>query len=179
MKPTVKHMALAVIFLILFPLAAQAHRVIVFAWVEEGQIHVKGSFGKDRPAMNSKIELVTPEEVVLAQTTTDKKGMAVFALPQSIDSDLTVQLEAGPGHQGHWTLSQDELLAGLPAKTPSQTPEQTSAAPEKETRVDTSHEQEIEDLEAGPSPYRIAGGIGLIFVLAFGVQTLKRRKAGA
>ncbi len=28
--------------------SALAHKVIVFAWVEQGRIHVEGSFGSDR-----------------------------------------------------------------------------------------------------------------------------------
>ena len=88
---------------------ALAHKIIVFAWVEQGRIHVEGSFGSDRPAKNCAIKVTGLNGVLVHQGITDAEGMYSFALPETLDSDLVIEMNAGPGHLGHWTIPKDEL----------------------------------------------------------------------
>jgi len=138
--------------------SALAHKVIVFAWVELGQIHVEGSFGSDRPAKNCVIKVTDSNKNLVHQGVTDAQGQYFFALPDTRDSDLLVELNAGTGHSGHWTLTKDEL--GV-APTPKSLGEKMA---------------QKQDLEKNPSLVRILSGIMVIFGLAFAATWIKKRK---
>ncbi len=138
--------------------SALAHKIIVFAWVEQGRIHVEGSFGSNRPAKNCGIKVTDLNGVLVHQGITDTQGMYSFALPETLNSDLVIEMNAGPGHLGHWTIPKDELGA-------EPTPENI----EKKMA-------EKQALEKNPSLGRIAAGIVLIFGLAFAAAWIKRRK---
>jgi len=138
--------------------SALAHKVIVFAWVEQGRIHVEGSFGSDRPAKNCVIKVTGFNGVLVHQGITDNRGIYSFALPETLDSDLVIELSAGPGHLGHWAIPKDEL--GV---------EPTPENMEKKMAEKNS-------LEKNPSLARIAAGIALIFGVAFAAAWIKRRK---
>ncbi|MBU0969788.1 MAG: hypothetical protein KKC20_04035 [Proteobacteria bacterium] len=140
--------------------AALAHKVIVFAWVEQGQIHVEGSFGSDRPAKNCTLTVKTPNGILVHQGITDTQGLYSFVLAKVPDSDLILELNAGTGHSGQWTLPHDELF-------------QESSPENLKDKM-----AQKQSLEKSPSLARIAAGIAAIFVLAFLVSVVKRRKKG-
>jgi nickel transport protein len=139
---------------------ALAHKVIVFAWVEQEIIHVEGSFGSSRPAKNCVINAKNPMGILIHQGITDEKGLYSFQLPDNLNSDLVVELDAGSGHSGRWTILKDELVS------PS-TPENL----EKKMAQKQS-------LKKKPSLAKIALGIAIIFGLAFAATLLQRRKKG-
>ncbi len=153
-----KILAFIVLVLMISSTSALAHKVIVFAWVEQGRIHVEGSFGSDRPAKNCEIKVTGPNKILVHKGITDAQGMYSFALPQILDSDLVIEMNAGPGHLGHWTIPKDELVA-----------EPTPEAVEKKMA-------EKQSLEKKPSMSRIASGIALIFGVAFVVAWIKQKK---
>lgn len=138
---------------------ALAHKVIVFAWVEDGIVHVEGGFGGKRPARDCKVIVLDDKDQVVHQGMTSEEGRHEFPLPRGNFSRLTIVLEAGPGHKGDWTLEGEDLK---PDKTTS-TPGETEA-------------ERPEELSGGPSPFKIAGGIAMIFALALGARFLSRRK---
>ncbi len=140
---------------------ALAHKIIVFAWVEQGQIHIEGSFGSNRPAKNCVIQVKNTKGILVHQGTTDTQGLYSFKLPKHPGSDLIITLAAGPGHSGQWTIPENEL-----AQNP--TPENL------ERKM-----AEKESLEKSPSLARIAAGIGVIFGLAFVAAWVKKRKRSA
>ncbi|MCP3940775.1 MAG: hypothetical protein GY710_04745 [Desulfobacteraceae bacterium] len=135
-----------------------AHKVIVFAWVEDGRIHVQGSFGSNRPIKNCVIQVKRPGGILIHQAITDIKGLCSFDLPDHLESDLIVELNAGPGHLGQWTIPKDELIYEV--------------SPE----ILEKKMIEKQALEKSPSPTRIATGIALIFGLAFVVARVKKTK---
>ena len=138
--------------------SALAHKVIVFAWVEQGQIHIEGSFGSDRPAKNCVIKVTDSNKGLVHQGITDAQGLYSFALPDTKDSDLMVELNAGTGHSGHWTLLKGEL--GV------------------EPTLKSLEEKMVQkqDLEENPSLASILSGIAVIFGLAFAATWIKKRK---
>ncbi len=138
---------------------AFAHKVIVFAWVEDGMIHTQSSFGSNRKAQDCKLTIVDEEGVIVHQGLTDDQGEYAFKIPPDIKSDLVVNLVAGTGHKGYWRLSYDELV--LP--TTSMNIEQA---------MDNKKQ-----LEQSPSVFKILGGVGIIILLAFVMKFLKRKKA--
>ncbi|SDT84840.1 hypothetical protein [Desulfobacula phenolica] len=148
---------LALILAIIPASRAIAHKVIIFAWVEDGMIHTESSFGSKRKAKDCTITVVDEKDMVVYTGKTDQDGNHVFKIPENIDSDLILNLDAGTGHKGQWRLSKDELVA-----VPSPVDIRTAM-------------DEKEKLEKNPSAFKIIGGIGIIFLLALGIRLLKRK----
>jgi nickel transport protein len=140
---------------LLWAQTATAHKVIVFAWVEEGIVHTESSFGSKRPAKDSLIVVKDAQGQVVVQGRTSDEGLFDFKVPENVSSDLHVVLEAGTGHKGSWTILKQELEPGTP---------DTQAATEAKKAA-----------EQGPSAAKIAGGIGIILLLALlGRRFLKK-----
>ncbi len=129
------------IILIVVPDLAFAHKVIIFAWVEDGMIYSESSFGSKRKAMNSKIIVEDESGSVIHTGLTDTNGDYAFKIPDLVDSDLILKLDAGSGHGASWRISKEELT-GLPDKTDIK-----AAMTEKET------------LQKSPSILKILSGI--------------------
>jgi nickel transport protein len=145
--------------LLIFNSSAMAHKVIVFAWVETGMIHIESSFGSNRPAKNCEIIIKTPEGTIVHQGLTDDQGLHALKIPDYMDSDLIVSLNAGPGHSGLWTIPKIELVG--------------EATPENlEKKM-----AEKQSLEKGPSFARIVSGIAIIFGLALVGAWIKKKKS--
>ena len=136
---------------------AFAHKVIIFAWVEDGMIFSQSSFGSKRKARDCAITVLNDKGMVIHKGQTDKQGEYSFKIPENIDSDLILKLEAGTGHQAQWKISKQELVT-------------------KPSEQDISFtKKEKENLEKSPSILKIITGIVIIFLLAMGVKFLKRK----
>ncbi len=154
----IKNILILALILTVIPVShAIAHKVIIFAWVEDGMIYTESSFGSKRKAKDCTITVVDESDRVVHTGQTDQDGNHAFKIPEGIDSDLILKLEAGTGHKGQWRLSQEELVT-VP-----------SPVDIKATM------KEKEKLEQDPSVFKIIGGIGIIFLLTLGVKFLKRK----
>lgn len=95
------------------PQPALAHRVFLFASVEQEAIVVDGRFSKSRPAQRAEVEIFEAQSGrLLLQGVTDSQGRARFAIPEELmrnPVDLRLILNAGEGHQARWRLSAAEL----------------------------------------------------------------------
>ncbi len=147
---------MALILLIMTAGPSFAHKVIVFAWVEDGNIYTQSSFGGKRKAKNCKIVVVDEKGTVVHKGMTDENGDHAFKIPKGVNSDLTINLEAGAGHKAHWLIAYDEI--SLPSDSST-----TDAMTVKQ------------NLEKGPSFFKILGGLGIIFLLAFVLKRFKRK----
>jgi nickel transport protein len=92
---------------LLFSLPAHAHRVNVFAWVEGDTVHVESKFSGGKPVHQGKVIVTGPAGAVVLEGTTNDQGEFTFTAPRK--ADLTVNLEAGTGHRGEWTVRADEI----------------------------------------------------------------------
>ena len=147
--------------LVLLTSPAMAHKVVLFAWVENGMIHAEAGFGSKRPAQKCIVQAYTADKNMVYQGITDEQGQLSFPIPLPIVSDLALKLVAGTGHLGQWVIPENEL------KTEPPTDELSKKMAEKEK------------LEKPPSLYRILAGIGLIFGLALMVRWMKLRQTKA
>jgi len=138
---------------------AAAHKVILFAWVEDGMIFTESSFGSDRKAKNCSIQVFNEKGVMVHAGKTNQQGEYRFEIPENIDSDLLLKLDAGTGHQARWKIPKTELTAAPSAK-----------------EVTEAHKQS-EKLKKSPSVFRILTGIAIIFLMALTLKFLKRNKS--
>lgn len=113
---------LALIFLLLLPMSALAHRVNVFAYAEGDIIHVEARFQKGVPAQDSEVRVSHAKSGrEYLQGKTDGEGRFSFPIPEQARADradLKILLSAGEGHQNEWILTAGEYLpppAALPA----------------------------------------------------------------
>ncbi len=90
-----------------------AHRVNIFAWTAAGSIEAECSFSGGSPAQNSSVSVLdTATGQVLATAKTDSDGHCDFAITDSMrnaPNGLTLQVNAGSGHLGKWTIEASEL----------------------------------------------------------------------
>jgi len=97
-----------------------AHRVNVFAWVDGDRIHSISKFSGGRPAKNSEIVVLDPDEKIILTGATDEKGEFSFPVPQK-KTGVKIVLNASLGHRGEWSLSPDDI-AGAQAPPASRHP---------------------------------------------------------
>ncbi|CAK7058472.1 MAG: hypothetical protein DELT_01316 [Desulfovibrio sp.] len=106
------------LILILFTGTSYAHRVNVFAFVDDGAIQVDCFFSKSQKVRNG--ALVITDSVTgdtLLAGTTDEQGLFRFRPPDAFltkGHGLTILLNAGQGHQSEWQVPPEELQALLP-----------------------------------------------------------------
>ena len=143
-----------ILFLTVCTSQAFAHKVIVFAWVEAGQVHIEAGFGGKRPAKNCEIQVNDSDGNIVYKGTTDDQGRHSFAVPEGYAGDMIVELRAGPGHKGTWTLSADEFSTTEKGASQADTSEKKTDAPT------------VNPLNQGTDPLRIIAGIAIIFGLA-------------
>jgi nickel transport protein len=101
--------------------SASAHRVNVFAWVEDDTIYVESKFSSGKKVKDGKIVVTDPRGVELLTGRTNDQGEFSFKIPKP--TDLKIVLIAGQGHQAEWTIRAAEM-----AELPTQKTSQTSAA---------------------------------------------------
>lgn len=115
MKNLCKFLFITVMALYMFiPTSANAHRLNVFAWLENDKILVECNFGEKHPAVNAKVN-VTDEatQKELLHGTTNDNGRFAFQVPEVIRQGhgLIITVNAGEGHLGKWTMDASELYA--------------------------------------------------------------------
>ncbi len=88
--------------------AVFAHKVSIFAWVEEDYVHTISKFSGGKKAMNTPVEVYNNKGKLLLKGVTDNNGEFSFKIPQRIE--MTVVLAAGMGHKAKWTIPVDEII---------------------------------------------------------------------
>lgn len=109
--------SLGLLFLIcLFPRPADAHKVNVFAYAENGRIHAESYFVDGSKCKNSLIEVIDNKTgTKLLEGKTDENGQFSFDIPHA--TSIKLILHAGTGHQNEYTLTEEEVReAMLPAE---------------------------------------------------------------
>ena len=185
---------------LLFSYPALAHKVSVFAYVEDGKVFVEGYFADGKKPMDSEVSVFADgAETPVFEGRTDDQGMLSFPLPK-VDSALRVVLNAGMGHRGEYTIPKAEVVgaAEMPAAsssvlTPSSpdnlsTPAAAIDKAELESIVNHAVAEAIKPLvrELAASQEHVSftqkvGGVGYIFgvmgILAFLLARKKEEKA--
>ena len=96
------------LFLSIFPaLSVHAHKVNVFAYVEDGKIHIESYFPDGKAVERGVIEILDSQSRKVAEGVTDKEGKCVLSIPEK--DDLTIVINASMGHKNTYLLKKEEL----------------------------------------------------------------------
>lgn len=137
---------------------AHAHRANVFAYVEGDHIVAEGYFSKSVKALDCRVVLRTEDGGIIAEGTTDAKGIVRFDMAdlKPISAPVVVELDAGSGHKAVFTVRQEDfpesVLASSAGKSgntasehPPQTPAKQSAPNGRPSSVDAKEQARILD----------------------------------
>lgn len=94
--------------------AAAAHRLNVFAWLENDHIIVECGFGDNRPARAANVAVIDSDtKKELVRGVTNEAGQFTFTVPQVVREGhgLLIDVNAGEGHHGEWSMDASELYA--------------------------------------------------------------------
>ncbi len=108
--PSLKKKLLPLFFMglcLLIPLAATAHNVTIFAWVEGDMVYTESKFSGGRKAKEALIEVQDMSGKKLLEGKTDQNGEFSFKLPHK--ETLKIILKAGMGHGNEWILTAEEI----------------------------------------------------------------------
>ena len=86
---------------------ALAHKVNVFAYVEDGTVYTESYFPDGKPVENGTIEVFNADNTKLLEGKTDKEGKFSFKLPKK--EDLTIVINASMGHRNSYLLKKSEM----------------------------------------------------------------------
>jgi nickel transport protein len=90
-----------------FVMPAHAHKVNIFAYVENGKIHTESYFPDGRKVEDGTIEVFDSQKQKVAEGKTDKQGKCVLPIPKK--DDLTIVIDASMGHKNSFLLKKSEL----------------------------------------------------------------------
>lgn len=87
---------------LLLPTAACAHKVSIFAYVEDGIIYTESYFSDGKPVEQGRVLVYDNVDNLVLEGRCDKQGMFQFAVPKA--AELLLVIEAGLGHRGRYLL---------------------------------------------------------------------------
>lgn len=101
--------------LLLAPAVAQAHKMEVEAKTDGATVRVVAGYEGDEPTEGAKVTLAGAAGAVVAEGTTDAKGLCVLPRPKAGVYRLAV--DDGAGHRAELTLPVPESEAEVTART--------------------------------------------------------------
>jgi nickel transport protein len=97
-----------VVLLLFVSIPAMAHKVNIFAYVENDIVHTESYFPDGRMVAEGSIEVLDRTVGKVLEGTTDKEGRFSFPVPEKKD-DLTIVINAGMGHRNSFVLKKTEM----------------------------------------------------------------------
>ncbi len=132
---------LSLLFMLSSPMAF-AHKVSVFAYVEDNSVFVEGYFADGKKAMNSDVTVFANGDELVFEGTTNDQGLIDFPLPK-VESELRIALNAGAGHRGEYVIPAEEVKGAL--ETEEAVAHSTVAPPADEKAAPAQIKQEKGD----------------------------------
>ena len=107
MVPLLRTLAFSVIVFACCLSNVWAHKVNIFAYVEDGKVYTESYFASGQKVIGAKIEVRDANGQEELTGTTDKEGL--FSFPLTEKKALTIVIDAGMGHKNSYVLSKDEM----------------------------------------------------------------------
>jgi nickel transport protein len=111
--------SLSTVYCLLFVSLANAHKVNIYAYAENGLVYSESYFVDGTKCKNSVLEVfVEKDGTKLLEGKTDQEGKFSFKIPKVTSMKLV--LHASMGHQAEFTISEDEVREAMDTKRPPQ-----------------------------------------------------------
>lgn len=112
----IRHLIILVYFLLLLLKEdiLLAHRINIFAYVEDDTVYTESYFSDGKKVKNGLIEVYDSQGNRLLKGRTDREGQFNFKLPKKDDLKITITTDMG--HKNFYLLSKEELPARLNRK---------------------------------------------------------------
>lgn len=126
--------------LVFISTAADAHKIRVFAYENDGSIVAEAKFSSGRPAKNVEIKVLADNQDTLISGVTDNSGEYRFSteiIRQNPAGNLTIIVNDGSGHRGTWELEKAEYLGEKTTHLHS-SPWKTLHSQENQTNIKTT-----------------------------------------
>jgi nickel transport protein len=123
------------LFFLFITSPVNAHRVIIFGWVDGGMIHTESKFSGGKRVQNGTVIVSDAEGKHFLEGKTNDQGEFSFKIPEK--TDIRIELLAGMGHKAEWTIPTEEIGA-MPANTAATAASLKSDAEQSEKRVGSS-----------------------------------------
>ncbi|MEW6001161.1 MAG: hypothetical protein AB1638_00700 [Nitrospirota bacterium] len=124
MKSGFRHLIFCLLFTfccLLFVSLANAHKVNIYAYAENGLVHSESYFVDGTKCKNSVLEVFDEKDgTKLLEGKTDEEGKFSFKIPKV--TSLKLVLHASMGHQADFTLGEDEVREAMGVKQPPKSP---------------------------------------------------------
>ena len=102
---------------LLFVSLANAHKVNIYAYAEDGMVHSESYFVDGTKCKNSLLEVFDKKDgTKLIEGKTDEEGKFSFKIPKV--TSLKLVLHASMGHQANFTIGEDEVREAMGMKQP-------------------------------------------------------------
>ncbi len=88
---------------------ALAHRLIVFAYAEDGQIVGEAKFGNNRPATVGEVRVESEAEEVLSRAPLGAAGVTRLEVLPEFSAGVVVHVSTEGGHSDYWILTPADL----------------------------------------------------------------------
>ena len=105
-----KRLLLAALAVLAFALPAQAHKLILFAFVEGDEIVVETKFSSGKLPASGEIEVLDADGASLVTLPLEADGETRFAIPENHRGGVQINVATGEGHEDYWVLTAQDLI---------------------------------------------------------------------
>ncbi len=96
-----------ILYSLLFTSSVFAHRVNIFAYVENDTVYTESYFSDGKKVKNGEVAVYDSSGNKALEGKTDKNGLFKFKTPKK--DNLKIVINASMGHKGSYTISKDEF----------------------------------------------------------------------
>ena len=113
-------LTIAIMALTVAPVSsAWAHRLIVFASVNNGQILVETKFSNGKRPVSGKVTVKDEQSKTLKTLALGKNGQVVIPVADlKIDGGVSIEVETSEGHNDYWILTPADLAGSKAGEEP-------------------------------------------------------------
>ena len=104
---------MATLVLVASSVAALAHGLTVFAYVEDGEVFVESRFSNGNAPRIGEVRVLDGNNDPVMVMPLAEDGTARFALdPAHAAAGLLIEVSTGNGHDNYWILTPDDIARG-------------------------------------------------------------------
>ncbi|MDP5085639.1 MAG: hypothetical protein NWQ23_09480 [Yoonia sp.] len=104
---------LAILAVVAFASAAQAHQLNVFAFVEDGTVIVETKFSTGKIPVSGEVQVLNASSEVILTLPLAADGTVRFPLDvEAATGGMMIEVTTGEGHSDYWILTPEDIANG-------------------------------------------------------------------